>query len=78
MGESLLELMKDQLSFGDGLTCNYDLVCQACRRIENIEATFTRLYTAINELGWALIPSCHGRLVKGICPQCRERDNIDA
>lgn len=52
----------------------FELQC-ACGARETISVDdFTQLYRAMNELGWGLIPSQHGREVKGVCPTCRQKE----
>lgn len=49
----------------------FDLVC-VCGMKETVSVSeFTQLYRAMNELGWGLIPSQHGRTVTGVCQACR-------
>jgi hypothetical protein len=57
----------------------FDLVCQKCPLVVTITvADFSDLYRVMNCLGWALIPSQHGREVKGLCSQCKPAPEINA
>lgn len=51
-----------------GQELEFDLVCQKCPAVVTVKVPgFSELYRVMNELGWALIPSQHGRAVKGLC-----------
>jgi hypothetical protein len=48
----------------------FELQCQKCDARVMVTVHFTQLYSAMNLLGWGLVPSHHGREVKGLCPKC--------
>lgn len=56
---------------------HYELRC-ACGVHQFVDVDhFTELYAAMNKVtlngntGWGLIPTQHGYIVKGVCPDCR-------
>ena len=50
------------------------LCCQDCEIKETVTVEhMTKLYEAMNRLGWALSPTQHGAEVLGVCPKCSKR-----
>lgn len=49
----------------------YELRC-ICGARETISVEFAfDIYGEMNKKSWALIPTQHGRIVQGVCPDCR-------
>lgn len=51
-----------------GVPVSWWLWCQWCGAVEAVEARPLELYQAMKARRWALVPSQHGRRVRGVCP----------
>lgn len=63
----------EQQAVADGRLLDYELQCACGSKETVIVNSAMDLYRVLNEKGYGLIPTQHGRIVQVVCPDCRPR-----